>query len=130
MQNLRTILFVLYVVLFAPGNLFAQIGNAIVGSGSPIGTDTVAFLTDIGAGNLLSKQNCNTNCQLTLPVTELKLEARRLNQQHVLLNWYTKTETNNKGFWVQCSLGSITNFEAIGFINGAGNSIQKISRAQ
>lgn len=127
MQNLRTILFAFYVVLLTPASLYSQIGNAVVGSGSPIGTNMVAFLTDIGAGNLSSKQNCNTNCQLTLPVTELKLEARRLNQQIVLLNWHTKTEVNNKGFWVQRSLGSINNFEAIGFINGAGNSNQKLS---
>jgi len=127
MPDIKTILLVIYCLLLTAASSFSQIGNALVGSGSIIGTDTVAFLAQIGAGNLLSKQNCNTNCQVTLPVTKLKLEARRLNQQNVLLTWYTKTEVNNKGFAVQRSLGSTTSFEEISFVIGAGNSVKKIS---
>ena len=46
----------------------------------------------------------------------------------VELNWTTASETNNKGFQVECSIQNsklkIKNFEPIGFVNGNGTSTE------
>ncbi len=46
----------------------------------------------------------------------------------VELNWTTASETNNKGFEVECSIKNsklkIKNFEPIGFVNGNGTSTE------
>jgi hypothetical protein len=55
-----------------------------------------------------------------LPVDLLSFTARKSNQQ-VLLNWRTAQETNNRGFEIQRSSDG-TNFTAIGWVNGVGNS--------
>ena len=55
-----------------------------------------------------------------LPVTTLGFEARP-NEKNILLTWSTATEYNNKGFVIERSTNG-TDFETIGWKNGAGNS--------
>ncbi len=56
----------------------------------------------------------------TLPVLSLDFNARP-EQNSIALNWSTTMEINNKGFGVERSIDG-TNFENIGWVNGAGNS--------
>jgi Secretion system C-terminal sorting domain len=56
-----------------------------------------------------------------LPVRFLSFTASREDNK-ILLKWKTATETNNKGFEVQRSRDGI-DWTEIGFVNGAGNSI-------
>jgi len=50
-----------------------------------------------------------------LPVTLSSFKVSQ-NEQHVQLNWTTSTESNNKGFEIQRSVGSSNNFVPIGFL--------------
>ncbi len=56
-----------------------------------------------------------------LPV-ELKSFSATGGQEGIKLTWSTATETNNKGFEVERSSDGI-NYQAITFVNGAGNSV-------
>lgn len=55
-----------------------------------------------------------------LPV-ELSTFQAKINGKTVRLNWKTTTEVNNYGFSVERKIGS-AEWEAIGFVNGHGNS--------
>lgn len=55
-----------------------------------------------------------------LPVKWLSFNGSKV-QQHVVLNWTTASERNNKGFEVQRSTDGKT-FEAIGFVKGNGTT--------
>lgn len=57
----------------------------------------------------------------TLPVTLLNLSATPKDKDKILLSWTTATEVDNKGFEIQRSIPG-GSWEAIGFVNGAGNS--------
>ncbi len=57
-----------------------------------------------------------------LPVDLLSFEIMQTNLD-VDLHWVTVSETNNMGFEIQRSIDMV-NFESIGFVNGAGNSLQ------
>jgi hypothetical protein len=57
-----------------------------------------------------------------LPVELLFFEAHRLNKNEVQLNWATDSELNNQGFDVERMLDTETEFRAIGWVDGAGNS--------
>ncbi|MCU0447321.1 MAG: choice-of-anchor D domain-containing protein [Microscillaceae bacterium] len=56
-----------------------------------------------------------------LPITLLSFEAKRTNENTVLLNWKTATEIDNKGFEIEQSIDNQA-FNKIGFVDGAGNS--------
>ncbi len=56
-----------------------------------------------------------------LPITLLSFEGKRQDENNVLLNWKTATETNNKGFEVETSANGI-DFDKIAFVDGAGNN--------
>lgn len=46
----------------------------------------------------------------------------------VALQWGTATETNNKAFYIERSIGTNTqNWEMIGFVKGAGTTVQQIN---
>ena len=67
------------------------------------------------------QQNFNTICSsLVLPVSMLSFDAIR-SATGVKLSWVTASEQNNKGFEIQRSADGI-NFNAIGWVNGVGNS--------
>ena len=60
-----------------------------------------------------------------VPVTFTEFRATVRNKTRVLLEWFTATETNNKGFEIERSLvsGSASNkWEKIGFVNGRGTT--------
>ena len=56
-----------------------------------------------------------------LPV-ELVSFTGNLNKNCVDLKWQTKTEINNYGFDIECSVQDENNWEKIGFVEGNGNS--------
>lgn len=56
-----------------------------------------------------------------LSVGYLTLEAERTENDNIQVRWTTSQEQNNKGFEVQKSLNGI-DFEAVGFVEGKGNS--------
>jgi hypothetical protein len=56
-----------------------------------------------------------------LPITLVKFEAQRLDNQRVILNWQTASEVNNKGFEVEQSDNGV-DFLKIAFIDGRVNS--------
>lgn len=71
---------------------------------------------------------CTTNspCGVVLPVTGLKLEGKRLNNNYVELKFSTFTETNNSGFVLERKFSNITSgFDSVAFIRSKGNSYLK-----
>ena len=95
--------------------ILPALGNTILGEGSLLGKSSVA-----------TSVTCYQQCSV-LAVTGLQLEGKRQNKNNVALTWYTLTETNNKGFFVQRSLGSSNAFQTTAFVNGKGNSNSKIN---
>jgi len=66
----------------------------------------------------LSAGNCGTNNSLPVSLTNLSATPR---DNTIILHWITSSEINNLGFEVQRSLNG-SNWSALGFVNGAGNS--------
>jgi len=67
----------------------------------------------------------STQCA-PLAVTFKSLKATRINQNHVVVNWETATETDNSGFAIQRNMGN-NSWEIVSFIisqapNGSSNS--------
>lgn len=100
---------------------------------SPTGTkvETIALQPDgkiIIGGNFTSYNGRGRNRITRLNNTfllsvELNLfEAKRINNEKVILNWITESETNNRGFWLQRWLDSESDFQNIAWIDGAGIS--------
>jgi hypothetical protein len=58
-----------------------------------------------------------------LPITLIRFDAKRVNEQEVALTWATATETNNRGFEVEQSNDGQT-FQKVGFVDGNNNSNQ------
>lgn len=58
----------------------------------------------------------------TLPIELLFFEAHRLDKNNVQLNWATASELNNQGFDIERMLDTETEFRAIDWVDGAGNS--------
>lgn len=65
---------------------------------------------------------CAAGCS-ALPVTLLKFLGSRINEQLVELQWNTENEINNKGFYVERSLGDINNFTSINFVPAIVNPL-------
>lgn len=59
-----------------------------------------------------------------LPVELLEFTATPVDNERVLLKWSTATETNNAYFSVQHSKDGISNWQEIGQVKGAGNSLE------
>jgi hypothetical protein len=66
-----------------------------------------------------------SNTATTLPVSLTSFTAAA-QQNNVILNWTTASETNNKGFAIERSTDG-KSFETVGFVKGAGNSNSAIS---
>ncbi len=117
-----------------------------IGTGNYVvynGTGSTVTITNLQAGvnyhyaiieynGWYSTANYNTNNVLTfnavtLPVNWLSFEGVH-QQQSNQLNWSTASEKNNKAFVIERSLDD-EKFEAIGIVNGVGNS-NVISRYQ
>jgi hypothetical protein len=118
-------LFVLIALSLITNGVQAQIGQATLGIAPQLGMDSIAVSYVPGLSSLPAEQ-CAANCYSPLAVAGLELTARRQNINIVSLQWQTLTETNNKGFYVERSLGDIYTFQELGFVPGAGNSVQKL----
>ena len=129
---------------FPTDTLHYQFNSAItaapqIGAGNYVvynGTGSTVTITNLQAGvnyhyavveynGWYSTTNYNTNNVLTfnavtLPVRWLSFEGIH-QQQSNQLNWSTASEKNNKAFVVERSLDG-EKFEAIGIVNGVGNS--------
>jgi hypothetical protein len=79
-------------------------------------------LSQIGQFGVGSDANYNS-----LPVKFLSVDAWR-NINDVLLSWKTAMEINNMGFEIQRSANNLE-YDSIGFILGAGNSMQVLTYA-
>lgn len=120
-------LFVLCFFCFCIGSSsYAQLGISSVGMLSSLGTTTINNCNySLGKRLLATSATCRCNCNNVLAVTGLHLEGKRQNKNNVALNWYTLTEQNNKGFFVQRSLGNSNAFQTTTFVNSKGNSSSK-----
>jgi hypothetical protein len=79
---------------------------------------------DDGCNATGSLQTLNVNspqCS-TLPVSLLSLSASADGNSSIVLKWATSSEQNNKGFEIMRSLDGRSNWQTIGFVNGAGDS--------
>lgn len=78
--------------------------------------------TNIGALQTLSVNS--VDCA-ALPVTLLNLSATPQGR-NIILRWGTASEFDNKGFEIQRKASGGGNWEGIAFVNGAGNSSERI----
>src|SRR5690606_25256876 len=72
-------------------------------------------------GSLQTLNVTSVDCS-TLPVSLLGLSASADGSNRILLKWATSSEQNNKGFEILRSLDGRSNWQSIGFVNGAGDS--------
>ncbi len=61
------------------------------------------------------------NSMLTLPVSWLKIAAKRTQETEAIITWSTGNETNNSHFEIECSY-DLKNWKTIGKVIGNGNS--------
>jgi hypothetical protein len=113
-----------YIFSGNPGayKLFKRNSNA-VGSWSifdAIAVDNVNNTLEFGNVFSFSQAIIGSNPS-PLPVSLISFEGKRIGSQQVELTWRTAQEINNRGFEVQRSLDN-QQFEAVGFVDGAGNS--------
>lgn len=85
----------------------AQIGVSSIGVSVP-GRDTLAV-------SVIGKSLTDTclfpvACLLSLPLEEIELTARRVNELEVVLNWEAAFYQHNRGFWVERSDGAANRF--------------------
>lgn len=71
---------------------------------------------------LHTSQNVYLGLGVYLSATIIELKGERTTENEISLNWKTISETNNKGFEVEFSENA-QNFQSIGFVEGAGNSL-------
>jgi hypothetical protein len=95
-------------------------------NGSPMYNDITALA--VGTGGNCNGSYCRTsefsNCvDNTLPVSLLSFAAKEETDGSVILEWITSSEINNAYFIVERSTDGMI-FEAIGKVNGKGNSSQ------
>jgi len=93
-------------------------GNTNVSSNLPYSNGWVEseFVSDFSPFALGTADGINV-----LPIELLSFIAKNINNEEVLLEWATATETNNDFFTLERSIDGV-NFEIIGTVDGAGNS--------
>ena len=114
-----------------PGNLkLYKRGDVETGSWTLVASAVSASNTNkqIVFGGVGNELNMNTLSQFiitssssALPITLLSFDAKRQDDQYVLLQWSTAQEINNKGFEIEMSEDNL-NFETVAFVDGAGNT--------
>ncbi len=84
-----------------------------------------AWDRDLNDGNVGYYVSVNLS-SAPLPVEIIRFTAQVIKSELVILNWSTATEINNFGFEVERTVkgfnGSLSRWEKIGFMQGAGNS--------
>lgn len=127
---------IIYIILYLSGIIFAQDNELIVEDGTefniPAGAQITADIITVNLNAIFVSEDPSGVADgasiqgdgvWALPV-ELNSFTAKVNDNKVLLNWVTITETNNYGFEIQRlkSLNNKPKWEKIGFINGSGNS--------
>lgn len=85
---------------------------------------TTARIALLAVGNIFYDiSNNNFTISAPLPV-EMTAFSARLLDDGVHLNWNTATETNNRGFQIERSAGSIARFAPIGWVAGHGTTTE------
>jgi len=103
------------------GSLWNDLGNGGTTGTTVDGTIiSSAVVTSFGPFTLASTTTANP-----LPI-ELISFTNQCNNQNIILNWRTATEINNDYFTIENSADGI-NWQAIGKVNGAGNSSLTLS---
>jgi len=102
------------------------IGATPIGTGNPLSTTTMATTTYTAVVQPTSGPPCTATGSVTVTVgcplpIELTDFRGHLAGRDGVLNWFTQTEANAKGFDVERSLDGV-NFSKIGFVNAKGNS--------
>lgn len=121
--------------LFAVTTSYQKIATITVGLASGTTSANTGTITiDAGYSTIYNSNNGtenpgtfdnNATTNTMLPVSLRSFETHFSNGFSTL-NWTTSTEENNDGFEVQRSMDGHT-FETIGFVKGAGNSINNIN---
>lgn len=115
-----------YTPLGTPGDY------TIIQNGSPTGIDdcsgalTNLPITHAGLTTFSKFEIGASTDGAPLPVELINLEAIAIDNQYVNVLWQTATEINNDGFEIQRSEDGV-DFETIGFVEGAGNSTDKLA---
>lgn len=79
----------------------------------------IGGLQDIGLPPLVDYTNVSGNdcyCCTVVPLTLLEFKGVRIDPSMVELEWKTENEINNKGFYVERSLGNTNKFAVINFV--------------
>lgn len=64
----------------------------------------------------------NNVCAIVLPVELVSFTGKCTDEEQVILNWATASETNNDYFEVQRNIGMLEGWKSVGTVKGAGNS--------
>ncbi len=98
----------------------------VVGEITCNGTCQSGSTTFSGSGTTTAGGGCSGDfggeCSSALPIELLSFYARLINSQAVL-SWSTASETNNDYYTIQRAISGLS-FENIGFVDGAGNSVE------
>lgn len=101
----------------------------------PISNGTEARINATGGTNYVTPSIGNdgelyvTGLGQVLPVELLAFTAKRANDLEVQLDWTTATEHDNAGFEVWRMIEGEEDFTRVGWVNGAGNSLQLLTYA-
>jgi hypothetical protein len=101
--------------------LFRYNGTAWVNQGGTW-TDAGVDYVQLGGINAFSPWTTGSGSG-PLPISLVKFETQRIDNQLVSLTWQTASETNNRGFEVEQSNDGQT-FQKVGFVDGNNNSNQ------
>jgi hypothetical protein len=102
------------------GTTWGGADNATAGSNGSVGYNATNGITSFS-----QIVNVNTNNNSDLPVELLNFDAKRLNADKVDLDWATASELNNQGFEIERMLEVEGIFEAIGFVDGQGTTVNQ-----
>ncbi len=113
-----------YTALSNPGDYTIIQNGAATGADDCTGALTGLPITHGGLSSFSKWEIGGSTDGSPLPVELISLNAEGIDNKYIQVSWETATEINNEGFEVQRSLDG-TNFEAIGFVQGNGNSVNK-----
>jgi hypothetical protein len=82
------------------------------------------YYMSVGAGYTSFGNFAQSSGPTGLPVELINLQATPVNNQYINVEWATSVEVDNQGFELQRSADGV-NFEALAWIDGAGNSLSE-----